>query len=171
MQDMQVWPLGGEDPLEKEIATHSSILAWKIPWTEEPGRLQSMGLQNRHNLVTKQQQQMDSETVCSLKFILWNLINNAKGFPDSSVDKESAWNAGDPGLISGWGRSTGEGIGYPLQYSGLENSMNCIVHWGCKELDMTEQLSLSNVLLVSVVMDNTGMLLIRLWHEVFNFIN
>ena len=37
--------LGGEDPLEKEVATHSSILAWKIPWTEEPGRLQSMGLQ------------------------------------------------------------------------------------------------------------------------------
>ena len=37
--------LGREDPLEKEMATHSSILAWKIPWTEEPGRLQSMGLQ------------------------------------------------------------------------------------------------------------------------------
>jgi len=37
--------LGWEDPLEKEIATHSSTLAWKIPWTEEPGRLQSMGLQ------------------------------------------------------------------------------------------------------------------------------
>ena len=37
--------LGGEEPLEKEMATHSSILAWKIPWTEEPGRLQSMGSQ------------------------------------------------------------------------------------------------------------------------------
>ena len=45
------------------------------------------------------------------------------GFPDGSVDKESACNAGDPGLIPGLGRSTGEGIGYPLQYSGLENSM------------------------------------------------
>ncbi|MES8089229.1 hypothetical protein U6K99_12330, partial [Cutibacterium acnes] len=42
MQEMWVRPLGGEDPLEKEMATHSSILAWKIPWTEEPGRLQSM---------------------------------------------------------------------------------------------------------------------------------
>ena len=42
---MQVQSLGGEDPLEKEIATHSSILAWKIPWTEEPGELQSRGLQ------------------------------------------------------------------------------------------------------------------------------
>ena len=42
--------LGQEDPLEKEMATHSSILAWKIPWMEEPGRLQSMGSQRvRHN--------------------------------------------------------------------------------------------------------------------------
>ena len=45
MQEMQVWSLGQEDPLEKEMATHSSILAWEIPWTEEPGRLQSMGSQ------------------------------------------------------------------------------------------------------------------------------
>ena len=43
MQEMQVDPLGWEDPLEKEMATYSSILAWEIPWTEEPGRLQSMG--------------------------------------------------------------------------------------------------------------------------------
>ena len=45
MQEMWVWSLGQEDPLEKEIATHSSTLAWKIPWMEEPGRLQSIGLQ------------------------------------------------------------------------------------------------------------------------------
>ena len=43
--ETQVRSLGWEDPLEKEMATHSSTLAWKIPWTEEPGRLQSMGLQ------------------------------------------------------------------------------------------------------------------------------
>ena len=43
MQETQVQSLGQEDPLEKEMATHSSILAWKTPWTEEPGRLQSMG--------------------------------------------------------------------------------------------------------------------------------
>ena len=42
-QEMLVRSLGGEDPLEQEMATHSSILSWKIPWTEEPGRLQSMG--------------------------------------------------------------------------------------------------------------------------------
>ena len=45
MQDMQVQSLDWEDPLEEEMATHSSILAWEIPWTEEPGSLQSMGLQ------------------------------------------------------------------------------------------------------------------------------
>ena len=45
MQETWVQSLGQEDPLEKEMATHSSTLAWKIPWTEEPGRLQSMGLQ------------------------------------------------------------------------------------------------------------------------------
>ena len=45
MQGILVWSLGGEDPLEKEMATHSSILAWEIPSTEEPGGLQSMGLQ------------------------------------------------------------------------------------------------------------------------------
>ena len=47
-----------------------------------------------------------------------------KGFPHSSVGKESTCNAGDPGLIPGSGRSAGEWIGYPLQYSGLENSMD-----------------------------------------------
>ena len=45
MQETWVQPLGREDPLEKEMAAHSSILAWRIPWTEEPGRLQSMGSQ------------------------------------------------------------------------------------------------------------------------------
>ena len=45
MQDTWVLSLGQEDPLEKEMAAHSSSLAWKIPWMEEPGRLQSMGSQ------------------------------------------------------------------------------------------------------------------------------
>ena len=62
-------------------------------------------------------------------------------FPCGSVGKESACNAGDLGLIPGLRRSPGEQKGYPLQYSGLENSMDS--PWGRKELDMTEQLSLS----------------------------
>ena len=52
-QEMQVQSLGCEDSLEKEMATHSSILAWRNPWTEEPGRLQSIGLQRVNDLVTE----------------------------------------------------------------------------------------------------------------------
>ena len=49
MQENRVRSLGWEDPLEKEMATHASIVAWKIPWMEEPGKLQSMGSQRvRH---------------------------------------------------------------------------------------------------------------------------
>ena len=51
-------------------------------------------------------------------------VSLQKGYLDSSVGKESACKAGDPGLIPGSGRSAGEGIGYPLQYSCLENSMD-----------------------------------------------
>ena len=61
MQEIQgAWlqSLGWEDPLEEEVATHFSILAWQIPWTEEPGGLQYTGSQRvEYNLVTKQQQQ------------------------------------------------------------------------------------------------------------------
>ena len=58
MQETQVRSLGWEDPLEKEMAAHSSILAWEISWTEGPGGLQSMGSQRvRHELTTKQQQE------------------------------------------------------------------------------------------------------------------
>ena len=79
--------------LEKGKATHSSILAWRIPWT-----IQSMGWQRvRHNWAT--------------------FTFTFSGLPDGSVGKESTCNAGDPGLIPGSGRSTGEGIGYPLPYS------------------------------------------------------
>ena len=45
LQEMRVQSLAGEDPVEKGMATHSSVLAWRIPWPEEPGRLQSMGSQ------------------------------------------------------------------------------------------------------------------------------
>ena len=79
--------LGGEDVLEKEMASHSSILAWKIPWMEEPGRLQSMG-----------SQRVGHDWATSLSHIYL-------GFPGGSDSTESAWNAGDLGLIPGLGRS------------------------------------------------------------------
>ena len=75
MWEIQVRSLGREDPLEKETATHSSTLAWKIPWTEEPGRLQSMGSQRiRHDWAT------------SLHFCL-NLIWKEKIFSPKVVPK------------------------------------------------------------------------------------
>ena len=72
----------------------------------------------------------------------WIPWNSLLGFPESSVGKGSTCNAEDPGLIPGWGRANGEGIGYPLQYSGLENSMDYCPQGG-KESDTTELLSRS----------------------------
>ena len=68
MQETQDQSLSQEDPLEEGMATHSSFLAWRIPWTEEPGGLQFMGSQGiRQNLVTKQQQQLEIR-------LLWFLL-------------------------------------------------------------------------------------------------
>ena len=85
-------------------------------------------------------------SLCSLSISLSDFCYVSVGFPCGSAGKESACNAQDLGLIPGSGRSPGEGKGYPLQYSGLENSMDCIVH-GVAELEMTERplLSLVNI--------------------------
>ena len=61
-------------------------------------------------------------------FNICALFMGCQGFPDSSAGKESACSGGDPSSIPGSEWSAEEGIGYPLQYSGLENSMDCIVH-------------------------------------------
>ena len=91
--------------LEKAMATHSSTLAWKIPWTEEPGRLQPMGSQRvGHDWVTS----------LSLSYIV-------KGFPGGSAVKNPPANAGDGGSVPGSGRSPGEGNCSPLQSSCLGN--------------------------------------------------
>ena len=71
LQETRVQSLDQEDSPEKEMATHSSILAWEIPWTEEPGGLQSLGSQIvGHNLATKQQQHREStsdgKVLCSV---------------------------------------------------------------------------------------------------------
>ena len=88
--------------LEKGTAIHSSILAWRIPWTEEPGGLQSTGLQNRTRL-------SDQHTHRGLRASLW------------LSGQESTCNAEDKGSIPGSGRSPGEGNGNPLQYPCLGN--------------------------------------------------
>ena len=68
-------------------------------------------------------------------------------FPCGSAGKESTHNVGDLGLIPGLGRSAGEGNGYPLQYSGLENSMDCIVHGVAKsQTQLSDFHSLTHVM-------------------------
>ena len=66
MQETRVRSLGWEDPLKKEMAIHSSTIAWKIPWTEEPGRLQSMGLQRvGHDWATSLTHSLSSWSPCT----------------------------------------------------------------------------------------------------------
>ena len=143
------------------MATHSSILAWRIPGTGEPGGLPSLG----SHRVGHDWSDLAAAAAAPVGWVLKRVLMH---FPDSSVGKESACNAGDPssipgseknqwrrnrlptlvflgfpcgsagkesahnvgdlGWISWLGRSPGEGNGYPLQYSGLENSMDYIVY-------------------------------------------
>ena len=76
---------------------------------------------SKYSFISSNQFSMFAATV-----IFWGFFYG--GFPCGSAGKESACNAGDLGSIPGLGRSPGEGKDYPLQYSGLENSMDCIVH-------------------------------------------
>ena len=102
MQETGVRSLGWEDPPEKGKASHSSILAWRIPWTVHG--------------VAKSRTQLSDFHFTSLHFTC------------GSAGKESSCTAGDLGSIPGLGRSPGEGKGYPLHYFGLENSADCIDH-------------------------------------------
>ena len=70
---------------------------------------------------------------CCTQYARFNM-----SFPDSSLGKESACSVGDLSLIPQLGRSPGEGNSYPLQYSGLENSMNCYSSWGRKETQLSD---------------------------------
>ena len=97
------------NPCRRKLDRHASVLSQKLLVT-----------------VPAHRQTVNSKFIDSYADILFQLRH--QGSPKSSVGKESACNAGDPALSPGSGRSPGEGIGYPLQYSGLENSMGCIVH-------------------------------------------
>ena len=129
MQEMQVWSLGQEDPLEKEMATHSSILAWRIPWTEEPGGLQSVGLQRvGHNLETKPPPH------------LWPSLEE-HSFPGGSDGKESACNVGDPGQEEPVKKGLAtHAIFLPGEFHG-QRSLVGHSPSSCKELDMNTWLS------------------------------
>ena len=120
MRETWVWPLGRKDPLEKEMVTHSSILAWRIPWTEKPGKLQSTGSQRfRHDWAT------------SLSLSVAHTVNNLPPLWEIWV-----WSLG-------WEDPLEKEMTIPLQYSCLENShgqRNLVGYCLCghKGLDMIE---------------------------------
>ena len=121
MQETWVRSLGWEDPLEKEMATHSSILAWKIPWTEKPGRLQSMG-----------SQRVGQDWATSLHFrvqrasLVAQLVKNPPAMRQTWV-----WSLGCEDPLEK-GKATHS---WPGEFHRLYNPT------GCKELDMTEWLN------------------------------
>ena len=118
------------------MAVHSSNIVWKFqgqrslegysPWGCKTQTRLSTHTHTRTHLILPYPQPL---AIPNLQSVFMDLV-----FPGSSTGKESTCNAEDLGSTPGLGRSPGEGNGYPLQYSGLENSMDCIVHGGHKEL-------------------------------------
>ena len=127
LQETQVRSLGQEDPLEKGMATHSSILAWRILWTEEPGGLHSMGSPRvGHNWSNLAYTHGTSQVVLVVK--------------NQPVKAEDVR---DMGSIRGSRKYPGRGQSNPLQCSYLENPMDkeawrAAVQWACKESNTTE---------------------------------
>ena len=122
MQEAQVQSRGGEDPLETGMAAHCSILAWGIPWTEEPGGLWSTGPQRAgHDWVTN-----------TFTFFIF-AEPTMEGFPHSAVVKESTCNAGDTGDSSstpGWGSNEYSGlISFRMDWFDLESRGSSSVTW------------------------------------------
>ena len=160
MQETRVQSLGWEDPLEKEMAIHSSTIAWKIPWTEEPGRLQPMGSQRvGHDWATSRSgktkdlfqfccsstydSSAGKESTCNARDLgsiprsgrstgeeIGDPLQYSWASLEDQLVKKSTCNVGNLDSIPGLGRSPGEGKGYPLEYSGLENPMDCIAKSG-----------------------------------------
>ena len=158
VQETQVWSLGQEDPLEKGMATHSSILAWRIPQTEEPGSVQSIGLQRvRHDaqilwappteyiiiyLLVHDFTALATEDVDSFKWhkeasLLTQMVKNLPIMQETWVQSLGQEDPLEKGMathssILAWKfLRTEEPVGYSP--------------WGCKELDTTEQLTHFNI--------------------------
>ena len=101
-----------------EMALEMETLLWEDDW---------WGLSGSTALESERSRARHREELCNCY-----AIQSEQGFPGGSDGKESSCNAGDLGSIPGLERSPGEGKGYPLQYSGLENSVDCVVHRGAK---------------------------------------
>ena len=160
--ETRVWSLGQEDPLEKGMATHSSVLAWRIPWIEEPGRLQFMGLQRvGHDWALSLQEiylpnrLLGMNRVSSsrpIAFIVNMWFDPCSGLligKDSDAgrdcgqeekgtteDEMAGWHHWLDGRESHWTPGVGDGQG----------GLACCNSWGHKESDTTERLIWSDLI-------------------------
>ena len=139
MWESQVWSLGWEDLLEKVIATHSNILAWRIPWTAEPGKLQSMGWQRvRHHWATNTHTHKHTP-------IFWQPDANS-WLIGKYLDAGKDWGQEKRGMtedeIVGWyhGLHRHESEQTPGDNEG-QGSLACFSPWSCKESDIIGQLN------------------------------
>ena len=135
MQEIQLPPLVQEDPLEEEMATHSSILGWRIPWTEKPGGIQSMGSQRiRHNL-TEQLSFWFTSRFTEGRGGSWQLLDHrhcppiwaSSGLSNSHLEAWSHWWLWHPRLLI-WQENTSfhSGRPWPPRVQGRENEE---AHW------------------------------------------
>ena len=134
------------NPVQRKSSSflHNLILVLEAPPFLEGLRLEAKN-QTPSSLPSPYSQTLSTNTLYSLQEAQTvGLYFVLLGFPDGSAGKESTCNAGDLGWIPGLGRSPGGGNGYPLQYSGLENSMNCMVHGVAKSQTPLSQTPLSD---------------------------
>ena len=131
LQESWVWSLAWEDPLEKEMATCSSIPAWEIPWTEEPGRLQSMASQRvSHNWAKKPSPSLCDVCVVVMYTCVCNIIwGTSQLVPMVKNPPANAGDLRDAGSIPGLGRSPGGSHGSQLRYFYLENPLDRGTQW------------------------------------------
>ena len=123
------WTLGLLSPLGSQLSSCTSFFSQQLRWPTKQPRVDFLPSTGLHKELELRYQQRPLAPICLLEECrrIWVSLSWFLGFPGGSAGKESACNVGDLGLITGLGRS-GEGKGYPCQYSGLENSMDYIVH-------------------------------------------
>ena len=145
--------------LEKEMAPHSSVLAWRIPGTGEPGGLPTMGSHRvGHDWSDLAEAAAAAAELCLLSSFCFCIESHIylSGFPGGSDSKKSACNAGDPGSISGSRRSLGEWNGTPLRCSCLKSSRDrgawwAAVHEVAKSRTWLKQLSMHVELILNLL--------------------
>ena len=136
-----VQSLDQKDPLEKEMATHSNILAWRIPWTVEPGELQSMGWQRvRHHWATHTYTQAHWCWVSNILATWCKELTHWKR--PWCWERLRAGERDDRGWMVGWHhRLDGHGFGWSPGVGNGQGGLACFGSWGPEELDTTEQLN------------------------------